>query len=352
MVAASLLERILKGEWQVGQRIPTVDQLEAALPVSRVTICRGIQKLIRQGYLHGVRGSGTYVSSGVLVRRVLLHVGGDQERSSAQPFGRVVTRKVEALLASHGAQVEIHWEAYRPLAGSRLAADLTDGHFSGIISVASNLPVMIAEDLPSLLGRVPMVHVGVHRQVPWICADVAAFHRHAVAWCKARRAQRVLYVARADSPQGADFVRHATGLHLDTLQRADGDLDDGPTEDGGYASFLKAWQRLRGQVDAVIIPDDIVAKGVVQAVMMLGPEVAQRLHLLALTNKDSGIFYPLPVDAIEVDTGEVARLAVALLERQFTHGILTGEEGSIFAPRPVADFSVCSPAAAGAASQT
>ena len=335
MVASALLERILKGEWQVGARIPSVDQLEQTLPVSRVTICRGIQKLTRQGYRHGVRGSGTYVSSGVLVRRVLLHVGGDPGRRLAQPFGSVVTRKVEELLEGRGAQVEIHWEARRPLAGSRLAVDLADERFTGVISVASNLPLMIKTDLPGLAGRLPLVHVGVHHHVPWVDVDIPAFNHHAAVWCRRWRARRVMYFSQADTLHGRDFVRQAGGLRLETLQAEDGDCTTEPTEDNGFASFLRAWRRVGGQLDALVISDDILAKGVAQAVLTLGPEVAERLRIVALTNKDSGVFYPLPVAAMELDTDEVARRAVALLERQLAQGILPAGAGSAVAPSPL-----------------
>jgi DNA-binding LacI/PurR family transcriptional regulator len=336
MVAAALLERILKGEWQVGQRIPSVDRLEQSLPVSRVTICRGIQKLVRQGYLRGVRGSGTYVSSTVLLRRVLLHVGGDPRRHQAHPFGSVVTRKLEALLAGREAQVEIHWEARRPLAGSRLAADLTEAHFSGVISIASNLPPMIKSQVPQVLGRVPLVHVGVHREVPWVDVDVAAFNRHALAWCRRQRARRVLYFAPTGSAQATDFARQAGRLAWHTLDPADGDCSTEPTEDEGFKSFRRAWRRLGGQCDAIVIPDDILTKGITQGLLTLGPEVAARVAVLTLANQDSGVFYPLPVTTIEVNTDEVAARALALLERQLLHGALPASAGSAVAPHPTA----------------
>lgn len=336
MVAAALLERILKAEWQVGEKIPSVDQLEKVLPASRVTICKGIQKLCRQGYLHSAWRSGTYVSSAVLVRRILVHTGGDQALMQEYPFGRVVTRKVEARLVARGMQAEIHWEASQPLAGSRLAADLVDGHFAGGISVASSLPVLLTRELPTMIGRIPFVHVGCHRQVPSVGIDVTAFHRQAAALCRERGDRNVLYFAPPAGPRQDEFARLATGLRVWTPTPADGDWPSFPTEQEAYALFLRVWQRLGSKIDAVVVGDDIQAKGMVQALLALAAAGARHLHLVAMTNKDSGIFYPLPVDAVEVDTDEIANQAVALLEQQFAEGLLPADVQVLLAPRPVA----------------
>ncbi len=336
LVAASLLKRILRGEWEIGERIPSVDHLEKVFPVSRVTISKGIQKLCRQGYLHSAWRSGTFVRSIEPIRRILLHVGGDLGVIRTYPFSMVVTRKLEELLTQNGMQAEIHWEARQPLAGSRLAADLTDDRFEGIISVQSNLPAWIENDLPTLLGRLPIVHVGIHHNVPWVFVDMVAFNRHALAHCRQMGYRNAFYFSPPDS--STEGFTETGAMEVHGWSPSDGDWPQEPTEDRAYALFLAAWSRLNGKVDAVIVPDDVLAKGIVQALLSLGADVANRVEVIALTNKDSGLFYPLAVRAIEIDTNEVAQHAVALLADQFTHGVRKTSSGIAVAPCPVEEF--------------
>ncbi|MFG1776796.1 FadR/GntR family transcriptional regulator [Micromonospora sp. NPDC049048] len=60
---AQLRERILGGEWPVGERIPTEPQLVAALGVGRNTVREAVRALAHAGVLECRQGSGTYVVS-------------------------------------------------------------------------------------------------------------------------------------------------------------------------------------------------------------------------------------------------------------------------------------------------
>ncbi|MEX2606737.1 MAG: GntR family transcriptional regulator [Kiritimatiellia bacterium] len=319
-VASFLLERILKGEWGVGEKIPSVDQLEAALPASRMTISKGIGKLCDQGYLRTAWRSGTYVRSNILVRRILLHVGGDQGALPMHPFSLVVTRKLEKLLARRNMQVEIQWEARRAMLGERLASDLTDDRFHGAISVQSNLPAILQRELPSLLGTLPMVHVGIHHQVPWVFVDMSTFNRLAADYCRQVGSRCVLYASPPDSPEFQEFSA-ISGVETLSLTPDTDDLDVSSHEEQGYRLFLDAWHRFKGRIDAVIAADDMWAKGIVQALLAVGLEKTQHLKVVALTNKDSGIFYPFPVQSIETDTDEIAERTIKILIDQLTHGV-------------------------------
>ncbi|KXK62876.1 GntR family transcriptional regulator [Micromonospora rosaria] len=60
---ASLRDRILRGEWPVGGRIPTEPQLVTALGVGRNTVREAVRALVHAGVLECRQGSGTYVVS-------------------------------------------------------------------------------------------------------------------------------------------------------------------------------------------------------------------------------------------------------------------------------------------------
>ncbi len=59
----SLLRRIRSGEWQPGQQIPSERELMALTGLSRDTVRKGLDDLVRQGVLDRVQGRGTFVAA-------------------------------------------------------------------------------------------------------------------------------------------------------------------------------------------------------------------------------------------------------------------------------------------------
>lgn len=59
-----LRKNIQEGEWKVGERIPSENQLCQELGVSRVSVRNALHQLITLGILQSVHGKGTFVISG------------------------------------------------------------------------------------------------------------------------------------------------------------------------------------------------------------------------------------------------------------------------------------------------
>lgn len=57
-----ICERIERGEWQQGHRIPSEHELVRDLGVSRMTANRAVRELAAEGYLTRVQGVGTFVA--------------------------------------------------------------------------------------------------------------------------------------------------------------------------------------------------------------------------------------------------------------------------------------------------
>ncbi len=57
------LEQITSGSWQLGQKIPTEDELCRKYDVSKITIRQAINNLVSDGYLMKIQGKGTFVTS-------------------------------------------------------------------------------------------------------------------------------------------------------------------------------------------------------------------------------------------------------------------------------------------------
>jgi len=56
-----LKEKILKGEYEEGQMIPSETQLSSKYGITRATVRKAISTLVNEGYLHQVHGKGTFV---------------------------------------------------------------------------------------------------------------------------------------------------------------------------------------------------------------------------------------------------------------------------------------------------
>lgn len=57
-----LKEQILNGTWKEGSKLPTQLELAEMLGVSRITVVRAIQELVREGFLDSQQGVGTFVA--------------------------------------------------------------------------------------------------------------------------------------------------------------------------------------------------------------------------------------------------------------------------------------------------
>jgi GntR family transcriptional regulator len=65
----AIREKIVRGEYAVGQPIPTEDQLEKCYGVSRTTVRLALAKLVNEGYIRRQQGKGTYVNPQGLVTK-------------------------------------------------------------------------------------------------------------------------------------------------------------------------------------------------------------------------------------------------------------------------------------------
>jgi DNA-binding GntR family transcriptional regulator len=61
-----LMKKIESGEWPIGTRIPTEEELCTMFHVSRATVRTSVLELVRQGYLMRQQGKGTFVYRNVV----------------------------------------------------------------------------------------------------------------------------------------------------------------------------------------------------------------------------------------------------------------------------------------------
>ena len=65
-------QRIIKGKWEAGTKVPSIDNLMNELDVSRVTVRQAIHQLKNDGLLAPFRGRGTFVTETQVNKKKLL----------------------------------------------------------------------------------------------------------------------------------------------------------------------------------------------------------------------------------------------------------------------------------------
>jgi len=61
-IADQIRERILRGEWRAGERIPSIRELAVELGVNPNTVTKSYQKLLERELISNQRGRGYFVS--------------------------------------------------------------------------------------------------------------------------------------------------------------------------------------------------------------------------------------------------------------------------------------------------
>jgi GntR family transcriptional regulator len=68
-LAEAIRDKIVRGEYRLGEPIPTEDQLQKFYGVSRTTVRLALAKLVNEGYIRRQQGKGTYVNPQGLVTK-------------------------------------------------------------------------------------------------------------------------------------------------------------------------------------------------------------------------------------------------------------------------------------------
>lgn len=84
-VADALRERVLAGEWDIGERLPSRVRLAQEYGVGRNVTQRAVDQLISDGLLEGRAGSGTYVR--IPRERLRMVRSRHRERRAGSPYG-------------------------------------------------------------------------------------------------------------------------------------------------------------------------------------------------------------------------------------------------------------------------
>ncbi len=333
LVYSDLLRRLQSGEWKVGDKFPTVDDFKGSYDLSRGSIFKGIRQLADEGYLSVSKGrSGTVVARTSPLQNIGLLMNEASLQPQKTPFPYVLGEKISAKLQAEGFSVRRYIERKGTEFAGRasiegLADDLKKRSLRGLIMANCDFDQYMDTCPIWQKYQVPHVKIGGEygTSKSRIEFDADASIKTALQYFSRNGRSEVAFIS--------------SGLMIGRLPRI---LPSFPTlhsrpewmleatgqpshEENGFELMRRLWS-IRGRPSALFVSDDIVAKGVVQAVVQLGIQVPRDLIITYLATSGANVFYPIKMPKIEYDMDEIVGKAIGLLKHSIYSPGMNAEE--------------------------
>ncbi|MDD2708897.1 MAG: GntR family transcriptional regulator [Verrucomicrobiae bacterium] len=339
-----LRRQILAGELEPAEQLPSTDELVRQLHVNRASVIKAMARLQAEGLIERKPKRGTFVKSSV-DKTVIGVLIGESLSDETSYFQRAVCKHLRSELMS---MQDRYWtyRVYDGLFGmenqgdfrslpmfQNLTNDLRNYPFKGMIQIMGGLSSAQASQLEFNL---PTVRLGPPLQGAQaeVILDYHRFGREAVEYAVRHGAKKLvclrgIYEA-SDYSLDLDGIGEAakeTGLPPVEIHQLQPSLIGGPhLEQAGYnqtRQLVDAW-RTNGWPDAMLISDDIAARGAVRALVEQEKEVAGRLLLVVMANEGIEHHYELPVARYEFSPETVAREMLRVLWKRIAGEPLDG----------------------------
>lgn len=317
MIADDLLRRIRKGEWNHGEQMPPLRLLEKEYPQSRMTLYKALQHLEERGHITMTRRRGTFVKAATLRDRIALLTCSDAFRHGSMPFAFQAFRQAQTFFARIGLDSQLYAEDEMSETGlpNGLLRELEDHRLAGLMAIDARFPARFMRTDGWKRVAIPVVNVGAYQSSHIVYVDREVFLRRATALAVARGCRQLALLERAEH-----ITDHGRWFH-DACERSGAGVCSAPPhmpspelgyEEYGFDLMQRLW-RLSPRPDAVLVPDDVIAKGAAQAALALRIEVPGELRIFAMTNSGTRFFYPVPVTRFEVDVEAIVARAGRML---------------------------------------
>lgn len=351
LVAEKILRRIRDGEWGRGTQIPPLNDLERIFPQSRMTLYKALQELTKRGYLTMTRGRGTFVRETEERRRVAILVSPAMNHQGASPFVFQAFRHAHDWFRDNGIDSQLYAED--PLSNSGLPRgmieELERDRLAGLLSIDTLFPTRGIFSAEWRRNAVPLVNIGAIPTPHHLYVDSGAFVDRAVKIAAAHGRRRPALLEKQEHlPEHLSRFNRATaalGMTPCLVPQDDMPARNLDYERYGFELIHRYWS-CKDRPDALIVPDDVIAKGVAQGALALRLRVPDDVLIIAMTNRDAKFFYPVDVLSIEVDVRALAvsasKMLVALMQ-----GKRVPERSIYMKPRVIQPPPVPAPAPVG-----
>lgn len=337
-IAEDVLLRIQKGEWRIGERLPSLDDFCKVYPQSRMTLYKAMRVLKNDGYLVMGRGKGMIVKAVERPQRVAILVGSVLQQSDYHPFAFSVFRYAHAFFTQRGLDAQLYMADHLSSNGLPLGLEdeLDQRRLAAMLLIESHRAVRFMTVPEKRERAIPVVHIGAVGGDHRVYVDRDAFVTRALSMAKSSAGRRVALMEREEHRlEQAQLFRESCNRRGLVMIDPPSDVPNGkmPYEDFGF-NLLKAYWRKRVRPDVLVVPDDVIAKGVAQAALALRLRVPEDVRIIAMTNKGARFFYPVPVTVLQVDLKKLTLLAAGWL-LDLLHGDEVPARTVLIKPEPL-----------------
>lgn len=311
---------IVKGDWPLGERLPTRDVLAGRYQTSKLTVQKALDRLHEEGLVEPRGRAGTFVSSRKPTSATVGLIFSEPLSAwvwTCSPYWNALRREAE-LFSSHrpGQRVECFFHCFDPFAEadtSGLAEALEEDRLAGLIIVDPT------SWHPSRPVGIPTIYVGgtnIERRTivtlsseTWIERAVSEVVRHG---CK----RVALLNNAARSHEQVQALVHGVTSHGLTVrpQWVQGIFPD-------YAHWARSCAHLLAQrqvaepIDAMLITDDSLVEHAVGGLVDARVSVPGDIRVIAHCNFPWPTPSAVPVRRLGHDLRELLLTATGLLER-------------------------------------
>lgn len=330
-----LVRDISSGTFKRHERLPSEQEFSRKYGISVTAVRRGMEVLVREGFVSRRRGSGTYVDGAgpvapavradtVLICRNVLH-------PPSHPYYGHIYPRLYARLAELGLAVA-------DLVGPNTGYNSTQTEFSNIEAsqiapylaahseiAGAILHRMSDEATAVLLARgLPCVAIGAHPTVPCVDYDWSAEFARAMGMALKAGARRIWALGAESADKDADLIRIAKAMangaanasvvvHRNRISP----IYSQTTYDACEATRTMLRSN-DDRPDGIVIASDFHAQGVLDALAEAGTTPARCPVIVSLVNKESRIHTNLPFTALVSDGAALGMAAAELLHRWIT----------------------------------
>lgn len=323
-LAQFLREQIKQGQWPVGGRLPTEQELSRAHGVGVNTVRRAVDALSQEGLLQRRQGSGTFVLAlppsaqrfvGVLVP------------STAYFFPKVIDG-IERVMSAAGVRILLSSSDYDPELESQQLQQLLEAGVDGLLLVPNLHMVDDPQRHVERLRSLPVPYVLVERRPPapapddataYVCSNHAGGAYAAVRHLSELGHRRIGHLGRertgSAEPVAEAFHRAVEEFALERVPEAVVRREEWTS--GQLADYARLCREQ--EITGVFCLGDRDAAGLLPHLRRLGAEVPRDVSVVAYDDEVADIG-EIPLTAVAPPKSEVGALAAELLLRRLEQG--------------------------------
>jgi DNA-binding LacI/PurR family transcriptional regulator len=312
-IARHLERKILDGDLEPRQKLPTTQELAKSFGVTPVTIQKSLQHLVSKDLIERFPRRGTFVKNAVSANTIGLVFGYNPYRDHHSYYSLLVDLFRE-LAKEYGINLKVYFnldESIDQRTIFDIREDLVAGKLKGLIAIRRS------PELSNWLDS--------QQDLFWISlprCDYRNSMHAAIAYLRGLGYQKIKAVSRlAPDPLYDDhqqlFEEECEGLDLAFGGKApDGVLTRwGQTEHNGYTECKKLFSDPDARPDALFINHDILSKGALFALMELGIRIPDDLGFLTHYNNGCNILSPVPLTRLEFNSAEDVRQCLTIVKQ-------------------------------------